>query len=110
MDREGALDADLEADLADREGLADALVLLADDDALEDLDALARALDDVHVHLDGVAGTEVGDVRAEVGGVNRVEDVHSRSLSAAATGRLPFVVGCPPSSDEEDVLWRGRLP
>ena len=39
--REGALDADAEADLADGEGLAEAAALAADDDALEDLDARA---------------------------------------------------------------------
>src|SRR3954469_26043880 len=53
--REGALDADLEADLADREGLAHAVARAADDGALEDLDTGAAALDDVDVHLDGVA-------------------------------------------------------
>ena len=36
--REGALDADAEADLADGEGLADAAALAADDVAGEDLD------------------------------------------------------------------------
>src|SRR5690242_2385703 len=39
--REGALDTDAEADLADREGLPDAAALPADHHALEDLDALA---------------------------------------------------------------------
>src|SRR5688572_23839449 len=67
--REGALDADLEADLADGEGLAHALAGAADDDALEDLDAGAGALDDVHVHLDGVARTELGDVGTEGGSI-----------------------------------------
>ena len=65
VDREGALDADAEADLADGEGLADAVALAADDDALEDLDALAGALDHPDVHLEGVAGREVGDVVAQ---------------------------------------------
>src|SRR6478609_3980664 len=53
---ERALHADLEADLADREGLAHTVARAADDDALEDLDARARAFGDVDVHLDGVAG------------------------------------------------------
>src|SRR6478735_4822828 len=52
--REGALHAHLEADLADREGLAHAVALAADDDALEDLDTGAGALRDVDVHLDVV--------------------------------------------------------
>src|SRR5690606_9337356 len=57
-------------------GLADALTGAADDDALEDLDTGAAALDDVHVHLDGVAGAELGDVGTQRGGVDVVEDVH----------------------------------
>ena len=60
--REGALDADAVADLADGEGLAEARALAADDGALEDLDALLGALDDPHVDLQRVAGSEVGDV------------------------------------------------
>ncbi|KEP72315.1 hypothetical protein HR12_46980, partial [Microbacterium sp. SUBG005] len=56
MDGEGALHADLEADLADAEGLAHAVARAADDDALEHLDARAVAFGDVDVHLDGVAG------------------------------------------------------
>ena len=63
--REGALDAHLEADLADREGLANAVSRAADDDALEDLDTGTVALGDVDVHLDGVAGGEGGDVAAQ---------------------------------------------
>ena len=83
----GALDADLEAHLANGEGLAHALAGAADDDTLEDLDASARALDDVGVHLDSVAGTEVWDVVAKRRLVEFVKDVHGFSLSATATGR-----------------------
>src|SRR5688572_15764493 len=79
---EHALDTDLERDLAHREGLTDALVLAGDHDALEHLNTRARAFDDVHVHLDGVTGAEVGDVRPERSGVDVVEDVHGNSLSA----------------------------
>ena len=74
--REGALDADAEADLADGERLADAIALAPDDDALEDLDARAGALDDLDVDLERVAGTEVRDVGAQRGGVDSVEDLH----------------------------------
>ena len=63
--REGSLDADLEADLTHGEGLANAVTLATDDDALENLDPRARALDDVHVHLDVVTGTEIRNVGAE---------------------------------------------
>src|SRR5690606_15653710 len=75
--REGALDADAEADLADGERLTDAVAAAGDDDALERLDAGAGALDDLDVHLEGVAGAELGDVgpqRCCVDGVERVHD------------------------------------
>src|SRR5690606_38960314 len=74
--REGALDAHLEADLAHREGLAHAVSGAAENDALEDLDAGAAAFGDVHVHLDGVTGSEGGDVGAERSRVDGVEDLH----------------------------------
>src|SRR4051794_17119914 len=54
MYREGPLDADAEADLANGEGLADAAALAADDVTGEDLDPGAGALDDLHMHLDRV--------------------------------------------------------
>src|SRR5690606_15150178 len=68
-------------------GLANALAVAADDDALEDLDTRARAFDDVDVHLDGVASAEGGDVVAERRLVEIVKDVHADSLSVTATGR-----------------------
>src|SRR3954452_16379188 len=77
--REGALDADTEADLADGEGLADPPALPADDHTLEDLDAGAVALDDPHVHLHGVARPERGDVVAQRIGVEYVQGVHRGS-------------------------------
>src|SRR5690606_8866022 len=81
-------DADLEGHLADREGLAHALTLARDDGALEDLDTGAAALDDVHVHLDGVARAEVRNIGLERGGVDAIENVgHGVSLPAPAAGR-----------------------
>src|ERR671920_2106804 len=77
--REGALDADAEADLADGEGLADAPTLAADDHTLEDLDAGAVALDHADVHLDGVTRAELGDVVAQRVGVECVQGVHRGS-------------------------------
>src|SRR5215212_3397466 len=77
--REGALHADAEADLAHGEGLADAAALTADDDALEDLDARAVALDHADVDLHGVPGAEVGDVVAQRRGVEGVQGVHRSS-------------------------------
>src|SRR5215207_7935268 len=74
--REGALDADTEADLADGEGLPDAAALAADDHALEELDPLAGTLDYAHVHLQRVAGAEVRDVGTQRLGVQGVQRVH----------------------------------
>src|SRR5688500_1432123 len=71
--REGALDADGEGDLADREGLAHARALAADDDALELLDTGAVALDDANVDVHGVAGAEGRDVGAQRSRVDAVE-------------------------------------
>ncbi len=76
MHREGALDADAEADLAHGERLPDARALAADDDALEQLHALAAALDHADVDLEGVAGGEVGDVVPETGAVDQIGAVH----------------------------------
>src|SRR3954468_501080 len=67
--REGALDADVVGDLADREGLADAAALAADDHAQELLDPGARALDDADVDIHGVARPEVRDVGTQRLGV-----------------------------------------
>src|SRR3954471_17318844 len=73
VEREGALDTDAEGDLADREGAPDAGALDPDHDALEDLDPRARALGDLDVDLDGVAGAELREVVA-LGGVAQVGD------------------------------------
>src|SRR5262249_54273676 len=58
VQRERPLDADPERLLADREGLAHARALAAEDDALEDLGPLARALDHLEVNADTIAGAE----------------------------------------------------
>jgi hypothetical protein len=50
--------------------------LATDDDALEDLNALARALDHSHVHLQGVAGAECGNVVAKRVAVDEVGRIH----------------------------------
>ena len=81
MDREGALDADTEADLADGEGLAHSAALAADDDALEDLHALTRAFHDPHVDLERVAWPEVRHVVAQRRGVEIVKGVHGEKSS-----------------------------
>ena len=76
MQRERALDADAVAELAHGVGLVQAAALAGDDVALEDLDALLAALDDADVHLDLVAGGEVGDVVAERLVVDEVGGFH----------------------------------
>ena len=79
---ERALHADAEGLLADREGLAHPLALALDDDALEDLGAAARALDDLEVDADAVAGLEGGDA-AELRALEAVDDgAHSEENAA----------------------------
>src|SRR5215218_1513059 len=74
--REGPLDADAERDLADGEGLAQAAALAAQDEALEDLDPLPAPLDHADVHLDGVAGPEVGQIVTQLRALDRIGDLH----------------------------------
>ena len=64
MHREGALDADAVALLADGEGLADSATGTAQHHTLEHLDALLVALDDLDVNLDGVTRAEGRDIVA----------------------------------------------
>src|SRR5581483_11636224 len=59
VERECPLDADPRRDLPHRERLADARALTLDDDAVEHLDAAARALDHLEVDADGVPGLEL---------------------------------------------------
>src|SRR4051794_10169475 len=62
-DREDALHSDAVRDLAHGEGAAQVALLLADDHALEDLDALLVALADLRVYPDRIANTEGGELR-----------------------------------------------
>jgi len=73
---EGTLDAHLEAHLADREGLTNAVARTTDYDALEHLNTRARTFDDVYVNLDVVAGTELRNVVFEGRLVDAIEDMH----------------------------------
>jgi hypothetical protein len=50
---------------------------------LEELDPLAGALDHSHVHLQRVAGTEVGNVVAQLGTVDKIGFVHREVLRMA---------------------------
>lgn len=64
--REDTLDADAEAHLADRYGLAGTAVLAGDNYALKDLDTLLVAFLDTDVHLYGVTGLKGRDVVPEL--------------------------------------------
>src|SRR6266508_2427172 len=76
VDGEGPFDPDAEGHLADGERLAKAPALAADDHSLEHLDALATALDHPHVHLDGVARTELRQVVAQARAFDEIDLVH----------------------------------
>src|SRR4051794_41530376 len=80
VDREGALDAHAEADLADRERLPGTASLPADHDALEDLDALAGPLDHAHVNPQRVARGECRNVVAQRDAVDEIGAVHGATL------------------------------
>ena len=76
VDREGPLNPNTEAELADCEGLTDSAALALDDHALEQLDPLAVALDNTDVHLEGVAGAEVGNIVAEALVIDEIGGLH----------------------------------
>src|SRR4029450_9696557 len=80
MQGERALHPDPVADLADLEGLTQARARAPDHDALEHLDAFLLPLDHPDVHLEGVAGSELGDVTAEACLVDQIGGVHRASL------------------------------
>src|SRR5436190_20646281 len=76
VDLEGPLDADAARDPADGDRAGDPAAAEAHHDALEDLDPLAVALDDLGRHLDRVAGSDLREVGAELVGGDLVEHVH----------------------------------
>ena len=65
--------------------------MTTDDHALEDLDPGSVAFDDLDVHLDGVAGAEVGMSSRGKAFVDVVEVVHRILLPCRATGRRCWV-------------------
>ena len=83
--RERALHADAEGLLADREGLARAVALALDDHALEDLRTTTRALDDLEVDADAVAGLELG-YAAQLGALEVVDDGAHGEKTARGSG------------------------
>ena len=74
MERERPLDADTEGLLAHGECLSRAGTLALDDDALEDLDATALALDDLEVDADGVARLEPRAIGAQLSLLDVLDD------------------------------------
>src|SRR4051794_24655747 len=87
---ERALHADAERLLADGERLAHAVALALDHDALEDLRAATRALDDLEVDADAIARLEPGNA-AQLGALEAFDDsAHGKEKarrSAAHAGR-----------------------
>src|SRR5262245_48068727 len=79
IDREHALHAFAERNLANGEVRADALVRTGDDDAFVGLDAGALAFDDAHADADGVARAEFGNILGSLGdflGFDLLDQVH----------------------------------
>ena len=64
--RESPLDTDTVADAANGETLADAAALHLDNDALEVLEPLAVAFNDLDVYANGIADLELGEVCSEL--------------------------------------------
>src|SRR5829696_3298719 len=82
---ERSLDAYTERLLADGEGLARALPLALDHDALEDLGTAAGALDDLEVDLHAVTGLEGRDL-AQLGALEAVDNSAHRKRRARGHG------------------------
>src|SRR5689334_5344453 len=89
MDQERPLHADAVGDAPDREVLAQAATGDTNHDALENLDALARAFDHFGVHLDRVAGTQSRHLLLLLLLLELLNDVHLSPLisSVAAPSR-----------------------
>src|SRR4030095_14274898 len=95
------LDADTERLLPHGERLTESGSLTLDADALEHLDALPVALDDLEVHAQRVACLELRQVRAHVGLLGALDDgVHRQRRPFRARGMVPVVTAtvcdCPP--------------
>src|SRR5436190_5235020 len=73
VQREDALDADAVRDLPDREGGARTAAVLADHDALEDLDALLVAFLDQRVNANAVAGAKIGQIGAPIAALDLLQ-------------------------------------
>src|SRR5918999_3454425 len=86
MDRKRPLDADAERALPHGERLADAGPLTLDDDALEDLDSPALALDDLEVNPHGISGLEGRKTVAQLASLEDVDRIgHEKGGPEPAT-------------------------
>jgi hypothetical protein len=82
--RERPLHADAERLLPDGEGLTHARALALDDDALEDLDARALALDHAEVDTSRVAGLELREIGTQLPLLDELDGVrHERTARRA---------------------------
>src|SRR5262245_44918148 len=85
MKREDAFHAVSKGHLADRERFASATMFLRNADPFKHLDALLVAFPDLHVHLDGIAGSEFRDIRPQLLFFNQIQYIHDFSS-------LPFIL------------------
>src|SRR5262249_26144490 len=91
---ERPLDANAIADLAHEDGIANTGAVAAEGDALEDLNALLAALDDLHVDAQRIAAAERGDIGLLLGRLNLAADILSHchrfySSSGSMIRRIP---------------------
>src|ERR671930_1564645 len=74
--------------LPHREGLACAGALSLEDDALEDLDTAALALDDAEVHAHGVPRLELREAVAQLSALECLDDVGHGEVPSRAAAML----------------------
>src|SRR5262249_29228769 len=88
VDLERPLDAHARGDAADRDRAGDPTAAEPHDGALEHLDALAAALDDLGRHLDGVTRREFGEVGSQLVLDDLVEHGHKWFLPEIGQPKL----------------------
>src|SRR3546814_12407974 len=100
IEREYALDALAEGNLADGEGRTEAAIGARDADALIILDAVAFAFDDADADAKGVAGADFGDRLGRLDlldglGLEGLDGVHFTCLHSRPSRRRPLDRGAP---------------
>src|SRR5436190_19399695 len=104
MERERALHPDAEGLLPDGESLASPGALALEDDALEDLDPGALALDHLEMDAHGVPRLELRDVRPHLGALDCLDDLAHRVGGRRRPPRIAREVGCVRIHAREDGL------